>query len=71
MARRISEKGLGSKLHHRDIVGVALRRMRDQLNNAERDEVIADILKELDNHPYGCGAPDGSADGADVDGTGI
>ena len=46
----VSEKGLGSKLHHRDIVGVALRRMRDQLNNAERDEVVADIMKELDNH---------------------
>jgi hypothetical protein len=24
--------------------------MRDQLNNAERDEVISDIMKELDNH---------------------
>jgi hypothetical protein len=46
----VSEKGLGSKLHHRDIVGVALRRMRDQLNNAERDEVMADIMRELDNH---------------------
>jgi amino acid transporter len=46
----VSEKGLGSKLHHRDIVGVALRRMREQLNNSERDEVIADIMKELDTH---------------------
>jgi amino acid transporter len=46
----VSEKGMGSKLHHRDIVGVALRRMSDQLNNAHRDEVIEDILRELDHH---------------------
>jgi amino acid transporter len=46
----VSEKGMGSKLHHRDIVGVALRRMREQLNNAHRDEVIGDILKEVDHH---------------------
>jgi hypothetical protein len=24
--------------------------MRDQLNDSERDEVIADIMKELENH---------------------
>jgi len=46
----VSEKGMGSKLHHRDIVGVALRRMRDQLNSGERNEVVGDILKELDHH---------------------
>jgi amino acid transporter len=46
----VSEKGMGSKLHHRDIVGVALRRMRDQLNSEEREEVIGDILKEVDHH---------------------
>jgi hypothetical protein len=38
------------ELRHRDIVGVALRRMREHLNNAERDEVIADMIKELDTH---------------------
>jgi hypothetical protein len=36
------------ELHHRDILGVALRRMREQLNNAERDDLIADIMKELE-----------------------
>jgi hypothetical protein len=47
----ISEHGLGSKLHHRDIVGVALRRMQTQLDGSTRDEVIQDILKEIDHRP--------------------
>src|SRR5204862_2047835 len=42
----VSDKYAGSKLHHRDIVGVALRRMRDQLNSGERDGVVRDILVE-------------------------
>jgi len=46
----ISEKAGGSKLHHRDIVGVALRRMYNQLNNSQRDEVIGDIVNEVDHH---------------------
>src|SRR5262249_17829649 len=36
----LSEKYAGAKLHHRDVVGVALRRMREQLQNAERDDVV-------------------------------
>jgi len=47
----LSEHGLGSKLHHRDIVGVALRRMQAQLNGEERDEVMQDILSEVDHRP--------------------
>ena len=43
----ISEMGPGSKLHHRDIVGVALRRMRDELHSSRKAEVVDDILKEL------------------------
>jgi hypothetical protein len=43
----VSDQYAGSKVHHRDIVGVALRRMRNQLNSTERDEVVQDILEEL------------------------
>jgi hypothetical protein len=45
----LSEKYAGAKLHHRDVVGVALRRMRDQLQNAERDDVVHDILEEIEH----------------------
>jgi len=45
----LSEKYAGSKLHHRDIVGVALRRMQDQLQTAERDGVVHDILEEIEH----------------------
>jgi hypothetical protein len=37
----------GSKLHHRDVVGVALRRLEEDLETGRRDEVLKDVLKEL------------------------
>lgn len=45
----MSDHYAGSKVHHRDIVGVALRRMREQLNSDEREEVVSDVLKELEH----------------------
>jgi amino acid transporter len=45
----ISEKYAGARLHHRDIVGVALRRMREQLQSKQRDEVVHDILEEIEH----------------------
>jgi len=38
---------LGSKLHHRDVVGVALRRLQKDLEANGRDGVIAEVRKEL------------------------
>jgi amino acid transporter len=43
----VSDQYAGSKVHHRDIVGVALRRMQKDLHSTERDEVVNDILEEL------------------------
>lgn len=43
----VSRKGPGSKLHHRDIVGVALRRMEAELHSERAQEVIEDVLKEI------------------------
>jgi amino acid transporter len=45
---RMSEaEGVGSKLHHRDIVGVALRRLERDLTSQERDQVLKDLSDEL------------------------
>lgn len=38
---------LGSKLHHRDVVGVALRRLARDLTGPERDRVLDDLNKDL------------------------
>jgi len=44
---RLTES-FGSRLHHRDVVGVALRRLENDLNNGDRkQEVIDDLNKEL------------------------
>jgi amino acid transporter len=45
----ISEKHAGARVHHRDIVGVALRRMEEQLRSEERDDVVRDIIEELEH----------------------
>jgi len=38
---------LGCRLHHRDIVGVALRRLRDDLKTNDRDRVVSEVQREL------------------------
>ncbi|MGH9721319.1 MAG: APC family permease [Bryobacteraceae bacterium] len=44
---RLTETGFGSKLHHRDVVGVALRRMERELASEKRAEVLSDLEREL------------------------
>src|SRR5262249_267403 len=41
----------GSKLHHRDVVGVALRRMERELRSGERPDVLRDVQDELEHRP--------------------
>ena len=43
----LSDKYAGSKLHHRDIVGVALRRMPSNSSRTSATEVVRDILQEI------------------------
>ncbi|MGA2327033.1 MAG: APC family permease [Bryobacteraceae bacterium] len=44
----LSEReGLGSKLHHRDVVGLALRRLEQELSSQERQQIIEDLKREL------------------------
>jgi amino acid transporter len=45
----VSEKYAGSKLHHRDVVGVALRRMQEQLQSDQHQDVVRDILTEIEH----------------------
>ena len=45
----LSGKGPGAKLHHRDVVSVALRRMNAELHSERAQEVVSDVLRELAN----------------------
>ena len=47
----ITEKGPGAKLRHRDVIGVALRRLDRELHSELEREVMNDILKEVAEHP--------------------
>lgn len=44
----LSERaGFGSKLHHRDVVGTALRRLSQDLEGEHRQDVVEDLKKNL------------------------
>jgi amino acid transporter len=53
--------GSGAKLHHRDVIGVALRRLDQQLHSTQLQEVLSDIDAEIRQHapepPLGISAP--------------
>ena len=48
--RLSAEEKLGSKLHHRDIVGYALRRLESELNSTQHDEILQQINLEVRDH---------------------
>jgi hypothetical protein len=48
--------GPGAKLHHRDIIGVALRRMSAELHSDRSGEVVRDVLREV-AHEHGTMPP--------------
>src|SRR5690348_14999760 len=41
------QESFGSRVHHRDVVGVALRRLERDLENDRRGEVLEDLGNEL------------------------
>jgi hypothetical protein len=47
----LSSRGGGAKLHHRDIIGVALNRLEKQLHSEQSDEVLKDVESEVNQHP--------------------
>jgi amino acid transporter len=44
---RLSEAQFGSKLHHRDVIGAALRRLEKDLDSDRRTDAIEDLNREL------------------------
>ncbi len=45
--RLTEETGMGSKLHHRDVVGVALRRLESELSTEERAEILEELRRDF------------------------
>jgi hypothetical protein len=45
--RLSAEERLGSRLHHRDVVGLALRRLETDLEGTDKPEVLTDLEREL------------------------
>ncbi len=43
----------GAKLHHRDVIGVALRRMNQELHSTGRPHVLTDVREELGHRDSG------------------
>jgi hypothetical protein len=50
--QELSERpGIGSRLHHRDVVSVALQRLDEQLHSNERSEILDAVERELRRPP--------------------
>lgn len=43
--RLTAEEGVGSRLHHRDVVGLALQRLRQDLEGEQRAQILAEVEK--------------------------
>jgi len=56
----LADKGAGHKLHHRDVVHVALRRLAAELNSSNAREIVQEVLKEASEErqpgPYAPGS---------------
>jgi amino acid transporter len=48
--RLTEQEGVGSKLHHRDVVGVALQRLDEELSSAERLRILAQVESAVHRH---------------------
>ncbi len=47
----LSQRGLGPKLHHRDVVRVALRHLDAELHSEQADAVLGSLAQELNPQP--------------------
>lgn len=48
--RLTDREGFGAKLHHRDVLGAALKRLEKELDSEDRGQVLDDIRRELRNN---------------------
>ncbi len=46
------DSSVGSKLHHRDVVGLALRRLEQELNSSDREAVLRQLNEELGHNHH-------------------
>jgi amino acid transporter len=49
--RLCAHSSVGSRLHHRDVVGVALRRLEEELEGAHRGEILDSLEHEMHKPP--------------------
>jgi hypothetical protein len=45
--RLCASSSVGSRLHHRDVVGMALRRLENELENGERGKILDSLESEI------------------------
>jgi hypothetical protein len=45
-----AEDGVGSKLHHRDVVGVALQRLEQELEGEQRVQILGEVENLIHKH---------------------
>jgi amino acid transporter len=48
--RLTAEDGIGSKLHHRDVVGLALQRLQQEFESEQRAQIVAETEKLVHKH---------------------
>jgi amino acid transporter len=48
--RLTEQEGVGSKLHHRDVVGVALQRLEEELSTSERLRILKQVESAVHRH---------------------
>ena len=48
--RFTEEHNIGSKLHHRDVVGLALQRLEQEMDSASKDRLLAEVEKLVQKH---------------------
>jgi hypothetical protein len=48
--RLSADDAVGAKLHHRDVVGFALRRLQQELDGPERDALLRELNERLKSH---------------------
>ena len=41
------DEKMGAKLHHRDVVGLALRRLEREVEGEDRERILDDLRREL------------------------
>jgi hypothetical protein len=46
--RLSAEEHLGARLHHRDVVGLALRRLEEDLESEAKNSVLDDLSRDID-----------------------